>query len=556
MADVDTILRRNARMESDRANFEQLWGEVADVLLPRQADFIGSSGSYTQGARRTERIYDETAMLALDHGVSAFEGEVIPQGGQWQKLTTRHPELLKSQAVRLWLEQKTDLLFSLRNSPFSGFGNQSHESIASLLAFGMQGMWPDVRRSPAGKSIGLTYQSRHIGQLYIRENVAGLVDTVHRKFRLSHRQAYQQWGEQAPEAVQKGLRDNRPDDEAEYLHVIEPNSDYDGERIDAKGKRIASCYVGLQDKVIFAEGGYRTMPLIVSRFEKSPTETYGRGPGINILPAVKAAQVMMRDLIAATELELRPPLLAHDDMQDVMIFFEPDGVSYGGLDDRGQPTVRKMLESPTMEPVLVLQERTRQIIERAFYVDLYQVRQEQKTHISATEIMQRQAEKGVLLAPLLRQQDEWFTPMAERELDLMAEMGLLDDMPPELVEAGGIVEVVYENPLARARKADEAAGFFQMIQGISPLGQVDQSWLQALTRRYNPDKVIGGLAYIGNVPTSWENDDDEKKQIDEQRDAQIKMDTLLNAGDRAGNIAKNFAQAGAAEAGPGGAGVA
>jgi hypothetical protein len=58
---------------------------------------------------------------------------------------------------------------------------------------------------------------------------------------------------------------------------------------------------------------------------------------------------------------------------------------------------------------------------------------------------------------LKRQETEWFTPQTERELDLMNEMGMLDDMPPEVAEAGGLYQIIYDNPLATARKAGEAA---------------------------------------------------------------------------------------------------
>jgi hypothetical protein len=91
------------------------------------------------------------------------------------------------------------------------------------------------------------------------------------------------------------------------------------------------------------------------------------------------------------------------------------------------------------------------VIKRAFFEDLYIVRQELKSHISATEQMQRDQQRGILLAPLKRQETEWFTPQTERELDLMAEMGMLDDMPQELRDGGGLYQTIYENPLSRTR---------------------------------------------------------------------------------------------------------
>jgi hypothetical protein len=85
-------------METRRSNFEQLWQEVASLLLPRQADFLMSStafAGFNQGQARTEAIFEETAMLSLDHGCAVFEGEVIPQGGTWQKLRAHNPDLMK-----------------------------------------------------------------------------------------------------------------------------------------------------------------------------------------------------------------------------------------------------------------------------------------------------------------------------------------------------------------------------------------------------------------------------------------------------------------------------
>lgn len=529
-------------MESDRANFETLWQEVADNLLPRQADFLGST-MLSQGARRTDRIFDEWAMLALDHGVAVFEGEVIPQGGQWQKLQARDPALMKNLRVRVWFEQLTDRLFALRNSPYSGFANQTHESVASLMSFGNQGMWTDHLLDPLGRPVGLSYRSEHIGQIFVEENHQGEVDISHRKFSLTARQAVGKWGAKAPECAIKGMRDKRPDDKHTYLHVLQPNAWYQPGRLDAAGKPVSSCYVSMGERQLFDDGGYRTKPLTYSRYEKSPTETYGRGPAMNVLPAVKATQAMMRDLITATEFMAMPALLAHDDMQDQTLFYSPGGVSYGGLDDRGNPMVKRVMEDVDLSQALVLQQRTRDVIDRAFFVDLYQIRQEVKTHVSATEIMQRQAEKGILLAPLLRQQTEWFTPIAERELDLMNELGLLDDMPPELVEAGGIYQIVYENPLTRARKADEAAGFYQMLQGVTPLIQMDPTLGAEFLKKYPFGKVLGGLGYIHGVPASWEATDDERAAADAQEQSAQDTATALDVGDRASVIAKNLGQA-------------
>lgn len=546
MYDADTILRRQGVMEASRGTFESLWQDVAEHLLPRQADFLGHN--LTQGSRRTGRIFDEYAMLALDRGIAAFEGYVMPRGARWQNFEPRDEELLKSQRVRAWYERKTSQLFALRGAPQSGFATQTHESVASLLSFGFQGMWPDLLRDPLGRPLGLFYRSEHIGGLYVMENAWGRIDIIHRKFHLTARQALQKWPKSAPECAVRADRDQKPDEKHCYLHVLEPNREFDPSRIDAKGKPIASCYVSTADKQVFDQGGYRSMPLIASRFDKSPMEDYGRSPGITVLPAVKAAQRIQRDVVTAAEFMARPTLGAHDDMQDQVIEYAPGGITYGAVDHRGNRLVQPLFDGADITPALRLQERTERLIDRAFYADLFLVNQELKSHVSATDILERTQEKGVLLSPLARQETEWFSPMAEREVDLMAEMGLLDDMPPEVREAGGLYQIRYENPLARAMKAEQAGGFYQLLQGVTPLIQGSPEKLQEFFRLYPFEKVVKGLAYIHAVPASWEATTEERAAAEQADAAAANARQLLEAAPIVGQVAKDLSAAGGGDA--------
>lgn len=556
---VDEILARDGRMKSEKTSYDSLCQEVAELMLPRQADFLNASfgGQFPQTRERTQRIFDETATQSLDHGVAVFEGEVIPPGAQWQVAEPRDEALLKSQAVRVWYELKTNQLFALRNDPASGWAVATHESAASLLGFGMQSTWADVRRDPRGRPLGIGYSSEHMGSIRVAENHQGYVDTIHREFWLSHRQALQKWPDAPPECAAKAQRDstgsnNRLDDRACYLHVIEPNRDYDPGRIDAGGFYFASCYVSVSDRQVFDEGGYRALPRIVSRYEKSPTETYGRGPAFNVLPAVRACQEMKADLITAIEFMARPALGAHDDLLDQILQYSPGGITYGAIDQRGNALIQRLFDNADIAPALQLLQDTQNAIRRAFFEDLYSIRQEQKTHVAAADVMDRAQQRGLLLAPLQRQEMEWFTPLTAREFDLMGQLGLLDDMPPEVQEAGGVYQLRYENPLSRARKAEAAAGFYQMMNGLSPLIQADpQSTVPELFRMYPFAKVMAGLGRIHGVPASWESTDGEKAAFDTVRAGAIDKATALDVGDKAAGIAEKLGRAGAAM-GPGG----
>jgi hypothetical protein len=55
----------------------------------------------------------------------------------------------------------------------------------------------------------------------------------------------------------------------------------------------------------------------------------------------------------------------------------------------------------------------------------------------------------------------------------MNDMGMLDDMPIEVREEGGLYQIVYDNPLAtRARRARRAPST-RCCTGLAPLMQLD-----------------------------------------------------------------------------------
>jgi hypothetical protein len=545
------ILAEHAAMETRRFNFEALWQEVATLMLPRQADFLMSGTAFAglnQGAQRTDNIIDETAMLGLDHGSAVFEGEVIPQGVTWQRLKAHNPELMKLRHVAEFYERLTIRLFALRNHPKSGFANQTHESVCSLLSFGLQGMTTDKLTDARGAPMGLRYMSEHVGQLYIREDGTGAVETTHKKFRWTHRKALQKWGEKAPECALKAETDVNPaklDEEATYLHVVtpQPRSIYDPERIDYRGKPILSLYLCVEDRQVFDVGGFRARPLTVSRYEKSPMEDYGRCPAINVLPAIRMAQVVKQSLVTAIEFIARPALAAHDDMIDQLIMYAPGGVSYGAIDDRGNKTVQQLLENPDISAAASLLAETQKVIQRAFFEDLYIARQELKSHISASEQLIRDAQRGILLAPLKRQENEWLTPQVDRELDLMNEMGMLDDMPMEVREEGGLFQTEYDNPLGVARRASEASAFYNVLSGVAPLMQLDPSTVKQFFREYPFERVLNGLGDIHGVSVAFRATDEEKAAFDADAQALAQKATLLDVGERAAGIAKDLAGA-------------
>jgi hypothetical protein len=529
MFDAKQILADQARMESERSNFDAMWQEIAELVLPRQADFTVKR---SEGEVRTNKIFDSTAAQMLEQGVSNFVSHVMPRGQRYQMLEPKDEALFKLQHVMEWYELKTTQLLALRHDPRSGFINQSNESVASLLAFGPQAMWVDLRHDRVtGRPVGFRYKSEHIGSVWIDEDFQGNVVRTHRKFQLTAEAALTKWGKKLPGKVASAARDPRKrNDKFTFIHRIEVNPSPIPGRIDWRGKLWMAAYLCCEAQEVFDEGGYDSNPLIYSRFTQAPNEKYARSPAVTVLPDIKAAQQIMMDLVIISEMSAMPPLLAADDMLDQTIRYASRGVTYGGLDYRGNPTIRPLFDGGDANPMLALQESIRQVIQRAFFADMLFSNREVKTHVNVQETLERISEKGILLSPLARQETEWFGPMTDRELDLMDQMGLFDDMPGEVEEAGGMMQNRFDNPLGRAQKADQVIGYMRLLEAVAPQMQLDpERHVPILNQALPFEKVLAGMARVLAVPASFQASDDERAQAKQADDEAASTQSLLQA---------------------------
>lgn len=551
MLDVTEALQAQSRMEMTRSGFDRQWQEATELFLPRQADH--NNNVRTQGEDRSNRIFDSHGAQAADDGTSVFEGYVMPKGSLWQLLTAPvdRPELAGLQHVAAWFEAKTKRLHQHRNNALSGFAQESNESAASLMVIGNQSMEVEHLRDPMlNRAVGLRYRSEFSGRVYWEEDWQGLPSRRHVKFRMKASAALARFGidklQRAPKILTAATDSKKAHTEFELLRVITPNASVDPGRLDITGKPWLCGFLSIADREFTELGGYRASPLTCSRFQKSPTEEYGRGPGVNILPDIKAAQAIMIDLMVAAEMSLRPALGAPDDATDMLINYAAGEITYGAVDARGNRLIQELMKIGDMNPALKLQEQVHGIIDRAFFRHLLFVNQDMKSHVTDGQLYQRTQEKGVLLSPLSRQETEWFTPMLAREIDLMAQLGDFDDMPGEVREAGGVFRATYDNPLNRALRAEQAGGYFRALDKVVGVAQYDPSALQTFFREYPLEKAIRGIGDIEAIPASWAATDAEKRAFDDAAAKQKQMAEIKSLADTAEPVAraaKDFGQA-------------
>jgi hypothetical protein len=531
---ADDILRRQDQMRALRSNWESLWQEVADRVWPQMSDFTGKRAG---GEKRTEKLFDSTAPLALEKFAAAIHSLLTPDNQQWHKLTTTDKNLREVHSVKQYLEDVAEILFAVRRSPFSNFASQANECYKSLGAFGTMGMM--VEDVP-GK--GIRYKSIHLSELFVSENMHGKIDTVHRRFEYSARQAVEAFGlDKLPGKIREAYEKQDEASRFEFIHAVEPNKKRDPRRLDHAGMKFYSCYVSVEGRQIVEEGGYRTFPYPVSRYSTNPREVYGRGPAMLVLADIKMLNEMEKTTLRAGHLAVDPPLLLFEDGALQGFKMRPRALNFGGVDDQGRELVKPLQTGANLPWAHELSDGKRKLVNDAFLVSLFQILVE-TPQITATEAMLRAQEKGQLLAPTMgRQQAEFLGPVIERELDILQMAGILPDMPQEMLEAGGDYDIEYTSPLARLLRSEDGIAILRTFEQLAPMAQLDPGVYDV----FDTEALPRELAEINGVPAKVLRDPDALKKVKEQKAQAAAMQQMLAAAPVAADAANSMAQAAA-----------
>jgi hypothetical protein len=525
------LLSRHSILESDRCNFEALWQRSASLVLPNQALFQRQQPQ--QGERRDNEQFDSTGALAVERFSAAMESSLTPRTQQWAELGPAESELAKDLTIRRYCEEVNDTLFRYRYAATAGFTTASGEHYQSLGAFGNGCTM--VMESAARN--GLRYQAQFLGEMYIALNFQGEIDTAHRCFEYTARQAFQLFGD-GPRGYFRETMERRPDTKLEFLHCVKPNEEYDPTKA-AKRRPFASYYICKTIQEIVEEGGYFTMPYVFSRFSTAPRETYGRGPTQTVLNTLNTANEMAKTLLRAGQKAVDPPLLLPDD--DILRGFNlrSGALNYGGVDSMGNARVQPLATGANMPLGLEMQEAERRIINDAFYVTLFQVLVDSPT-MTATEALLRAQEKGALIAPPMgRQQTEYLGPMIAREIDILERAGLLPPPPPQLVEAGGELKIEYTAPLNRLQKAEKGVAISRTLEALAPVAQVNPK----VYDRFNMSNIAKTMGEVNGVPADCMYTDDEMKEIEGQNNERQELGDVLEAAPIAGKVALDLSKA-------------
>jgi head-to-tail connecting protein len=517
-----------------RGNWNSHWTEIAERIYPMHAYLFQNYSQITQqGDKRNFAVYDSTGILALQRFGAILDSLLTPRNQFWHQLKPDDSTLRQDKSTRLWFDKANQLLFEHRYRPNGNFAAQNQLQYLSLGAYGTGILFVD-RLDPRGGDKGIRYRNSHLGEIFLQENHQGIVDRCFRHFQMTARQMVQKFQDKCPQGV-LAIVDQFPERQFFLIHAVVPNDDRDPYRKDFKGMKWSSFYVSEEHSEVVEEGGYREMPYIISRYTQAPNEAYGRSPAMDVLPALKTLNEQKKTMLMAGHRALDPVLLAHDDGVVASFNFQAGSINYGGVTSDGRPLVVP-LPTGNLPDGRELMEDERKLIKDSFLVSLFDILTE-SPEMTATQVLERIKEKGILLAPTVGRQDsEYLGPLVIREMDLLKDQGLLPPMPKMLAQSKGQYKIVFDSPITRTQKSEWASGAVRAMEIFTNYSQATQD--PSILDYIDMDHAAPQIADIYGMPQSWIRSSQAIADIRNHRAKQQATQTAIQAAPAVAGMAK------------------
>jgi hypothetical protein len=497
-------IERFKQKEQGRFIWESTWQEIQDYIMPRKGDVVSQN---VGGERRGEQLFDTTAIMANQLLAGALHGILTNASTKFFDLVMIPPDEAMNEipSVQDWLQDTSDRMFKVLNN--SNFQTEIHETYIDVGGLGtaclFMGEHPDRI---------VHFSARPIKEIYIDENNEGLVDCVDRKFDWTARQLIQEFG--AKNLPPEVLRKYNAGESQTFvvLHCTYPMGE---DEYKAKGSyaKYKSAYVLMEPATILKESFFPEFPYAVPRWTKTSGETYGRGPGMDMLPDIKMVNKMMETLLQGAQKTVNPPLMVNDDGVIGKVRLTPGGLTVvRPFSTAGEAPIKPLITDARVDLGEQLVESVRTRIRSGFYVDQFQMPQIDRQ--TATEVSQRSEEQMRLMGPVLgRQHFELLSPLIARLFGIMSRRNLLKDAPDQV--KGKKFGVRYSSLLARAQRVKEAELLQRAITTAAPLVNARPACLDNL----DEDAAFLYTMDLYGVPRKIMRKDQEIKKLRDARQA-------------------------------------
>jgi len=519
------------QLDYQRSTFIPHWQAIADNISPRRPQLCGNETN--RGGRKNNNIIDFSATLAERTLMSGMMAGITSPAREWFRLTTQDPDLAEQSEVKDWLAVVTDRM----NTVFSrsNLYNQLPMIYGDGGTFGTGVMMVEEDFETVFRS-----RSFEVGSYYLANDSKGDPEVFMRQYQMTVRQLVEEFAEKDPkgrpnslenfsERTQELYRSGRLETQVSVIHAIYPNPDFDGVGNSSRTKRFSSCYYegwgttsggasggsdGLggvngafaEQDLFLRESGYDMFPILVFRWGVRSQDAYGTScPGMIVVGAVAAIQLMHKRKAQAIELKVRPPMNAPISMKQSANTTIAGGINWipdEAGDKSFKPTFEINFDTRELSEYMI---EIKQSIEEAYFVPLFNsvlndFRSQPRT---AEEMRQLAEEKLSMLGPVLEQANLFLNRLIDLTFDIMRRQHLIPDPPDQL--SNQPLRVEYVSILAQAQKSLGIGSVERYVGNVMNIAQAEPSILDVV----NFDVVARKLSDMSGIPHGINRDEDE-----------------------------------------------
>lgn len=447
---LEKLLARYELARKLRGNWETHWQECYDYALPQRGGFTFENAP---GSRRTEKIFDGTALDAVDQLAASILGNLTPTWSQWFGLKPG-PDLSDAEAQKLApiLEKAGKTIQD--HFDRSNFAVEIHQCYLDLIVGGTASL--SFEEAPPGGFSAFRFSAIPLTNVILEEGESGYLDGAYRTLSLTASQILERYPQaQLPsDVIKKSQRD--PQLKFKVLEAVVP---------EALVYSYKACLIeNMNDPVLLAAGAFAQSPFISFRWMKSPGEIYGRSPVMKALPDIKTANKVVELILKNASIAVTGIWQADDDgvLNPANIELVPGSIIPKAVGSQGlQP-----LDMPGKFDVsqLIL-ESLQSRIRHALLTD--KLAPVVSPRMTATEVLERSGEMALLLgATYGRLQSELLTPLIKRAFHILKRRGEVPDVSLD----GRLVTVDYRSPLARNQGQRNVQNTLSWINSVLAMG--------------------------------------------------------------------------------------
>lgn len=525
MEKIKELNKQFAQLWDDASTWRQHYQELSDYIAPEVGRYLQSTdekdGKHNSGKKLNSKIINGTATDAQGVTAAGLQSGLTSPSRPWFVLTLSDESLADEEEVKLWLHNVREKMLAVLAG--SNFYSSIHNVFEELPTFATSAMFIDEDFDTVVRFTPLT-----VGSYLIANDERLRSAILHRQFVFSADQLVKKFGiENVSKQVKSAYENNLGQTSFEVIHAIQPNPDFtDGSD---KPEYLSFYFEKTAGEDLLRESQYKSKPFVVSRWSLVGTDSYGRrSPGMKCLGDVKMLQKLEEKKLKAIDKMVDPPLNAPIELQKKGTTLVAGGVNYyDGLNGR-RPVEAVHLVNLDINQVRQEIRDVEVRIDRFYFNDLFRDILDQQKQMTATEIVQRHADKLILIGPVVeRLQSEFLDGIIDRVFSVMDDMGLIPEPPRQL--QGQEIKVDYIGVLAQAQKVVGVTAIEQIAGFVGNLAAANPEILD----KFNFDEAVDQYAEAIGVPPALVRSEQAVEVIRNARaqaqQAQQMQETMMNA---------------------------